>query len=512
MKDRRISHIIGFILCFFLAGCGEKEGKELVAPDTVASCDNEDMTIGVTDGYIFEEAVTGAFPRAQVRVFESRGNAYKALMTGEINALADDEPILRARMRGTEAMVLLEGYVEPSDYGFVFPKNEEGDKLCGQFSAYVEGLEKRGELQELDDKWFGERTDNKKSDTAWSLKDTNGRITMAFEPSNIPFAYMSGGRPVGYDIDLAIGFCRMYGYALDLVQMDFAKMLQGVEQGVYDMGGGAITITPQRQKVLNFSKADYSGGISIAINAQAKRIGEDTGWRLFADKILHAFQVELREMKLLKGLGVGLLMALTAFLAGSILGTWLYLLVQRSHILLRSILYALTKVSRLLPVLVLPALLLYGSRYYMSCATGLGPAIALGIYMAGKVYLILLAQGEAPGGREVAKAYRVEEIDAGEYLRNIWRERGEVIRAGYGRAAMILTKTAVAAGCILVEDILRMFDDIGNGRCEVVLPVLVIILLAFLIIDLLGMLLRKILVSRKEPGDEPGEVISSGGK
>ncbi len=499
MKDRRISHIIGFILCFLLAGCGEKQGRELVAPDTVASCDSEDMTIGVVDGYIFEEAVKKAFPRAGVCVFESRGNAYKALMTGAVNALADDEPILRARMRSTDTMELLEGYVEPSDYGFVFPKNEEGDKLCNQFSAYVEGLEKRGELEVLDEKWFGERTDNKKSDTTWSLKDTNGRLTMAFEPSNIPFAYMSGGRPVGYDIDLAIGFCRMYGYALDLIQVDFSKMLQGVEKGVYDMGGGAITITPERRKVLNFSKADYSGGISIAINAEAERIREATGWGLFADKIRHAFLVEMRELKLLKGLGVGLLIAFGAYLTGSILGTWLYLLLQRSHIYLRSIMYALAKVSRLIPILVLPALLLYASRYYMTYATGLGPAIALGIYMTGQVYFTLLVQGEAPGGREVAKAYRVEEIGAGEYLRNIWRERRDVLRTGYGKAAMILTKTAVATGCILVEDILRIFDDIGNGRWEVVLPVLVIILLAFLIIDLMGMLLRKILVSGTDP-------------
>lgn len=72
-----------------------------------------------------EISVSANLPDAEIKHFDSRENAYKALLTGSIDGLADDEPIIRARMRSMTEISLIDGYVEPSDYAFVFPYDHE---------------------------------------------------------------------------------------------------------------------------------------------------------------------------------------------------------------------------------------------------------------------------------------------------------------------------------------------------------------------------------------------------
>ena len=209
--------ILSILVIILVCGCGKKEEVKVRRSfDSLKELNNEDVRIGVVSGYIFDRVVLRSLPKAQVVYFNDRDEIYKALSFGDIDAIADDEPIIRARLRTTDEFEMIDGYLEEDEYSFIFPKTEEGKRLSEEYSSYIEGLKANGQLSYLDEKWFGNSTENKKSKDINELTGENGVIRFAFDKSNIPFAYMSADKPTGYDIDLLIGFCEEYGYGLEL--------------------------------------------------------------------------------------------------------------------------------------------------------------------------------------------------------------------------------------------------------------------------------------------------------
>ena len=106
------------VLAFFAilpAACGKYE-KEKVLPETVEGFNSSDFTLAVVDGYIFSDLAEKYYPEAKIMHFDSRENAYKSVMIGNADGVIDDEPIIRAVMRGNDDYRLIDGYVEPADY------------------------------------------------------------------------------------------------------------------------------------------------------------------------------------------------------------------------------------------------------------------------------------------------------------------------------------------------------------------------------------------------------------
>ena len=277
------------------------EKKVLTAPKDMKAIEAPGMTIGVASGYIFDDVLVRAFPNADIRFYDSREEAYSALSCGEVNGVADDEGLIRARMRSDESIELLEGYVEPSDYALIFPKDEEGEKLRDAFNAYLSEAAADGTLEKLDRKWFGKETDNKQSEDVEALSAERGTLSMAFENPTIPFVYLSAGKPVGYEMDLIIGFCKENGYGLEAEAVDFVDVLTGVASSDYDLGASAITVTERRKEDLYFSDPDYVGGICICVNSEAERVSGHNGLGELKNDFSEAFVEGQRGKRLVSG-------------------------------------------------------------------------------------------------------------------------------------------------------------------------------------------------------------------
>ena len=478
------------VLAFFAilpAACGKYE-KEKVLPETVEGFNSSDITLAVVDGYIFSDLAEKYYPEAKIMHFDSRENAYKSVMIGNADGVIDDEPIIRAVMRGNDDYCLIDGYVEPADYAFIFTKNEEGEKLCREFSAYVESLRESGELQQLDDKWFGDRTDNKISDSMSDLNGTNGTIRLVYDISNVPFSYMSAGKPVGYDIDLAIGFCREYGYTLEAGPSDFTAMLNGVADGTFDMGCGAITVTGERAEKLYFSEADYSGGASICVRS---RNGEQESEVSYPGRSFYRTFIENDSYRLfLRGIGTTILLTVLTVLAGTIMGCIMYILTQRADPIVRQLTKLTILIIRGVPAIMTIMFLYY--VYYQDMYLGEIVAAVLGftIVFSEKVYRTIKECAEDEINGDLAKNYRVEYIDTAEFFAALYIRSGKTMWKSYRENVISLIKFTPLAGYIAVNDMTRTVEYFRQNTFEFIMPLTVIAVAYMFIIALVSWIMR----------------------
>jgi ABC-type amino acid transport substrate-binding protein len=82
-----------------------------------------------------------------------------------------------------------------------------------------------------------------------------------------PFESMNPatGQPVGFDIDLMKEICKLNGWKSHFIATAFDGIIPGLTSGKYDVVISAMTITPRRSAVVDFSNPYYLAGQSIAV-------------------------------------------------------------------------------------------------------------------------------------------------------------------------------------------------------------------------------------------------------
>ncbi len=82
-----------------------------------------------------------------------------------------------------------------------------------------------------------------------------------------PFEMVStdSGEPEGFDIDLIKRICRIKGWAPEIIVTPFDGMIPGLTNRKYDVAISAMTITPQREAVVDFSRPYYLAGQVVAV-------------------------------------------------------------------------------------------------------------------------------------------------------------------------------------------------------------------------------------------------------
>lgn len=104
--------------------------------------------------------------------------------------------------------------------------------------------------------------DTPAGDSSGELPDLGGReVTIAVENAYLPFNYisLSTGEPGGWDYDAWNTICERLNCTPVYVEAAWEGMIQAVADGQYDAAADGITITADRQEIVDFS----DGYISI---------------------------------------------------------------------------------------------------------------------------------------------------------------------------------------------------------------------------------------------------------
>ena len=226
------------------------------------------QAIGVMTGSTFDRHTDTYINDAKKEYYLSYADMALAVRQGKIAAFLMDEPMARVLCAQSAGVTYLKDYLTQDGYAFAFPKTEKGALLRDQMNAFLAQIRADGTLEEIEAIWFGTDESVQVVEDWSSLPAINGTLEFAAKASSAPFAYVSDGRTVGYDVDIVVRFCREYGYGLNLHNVELTSFIAGIEAGKYDLGAAGFTVTEERAERVYFSDPDYEGGI-VAVVADA---------------------------------------------------------------------------------------------------------------------------------------------------------------------------------------------------------------------------------------------------
>ena len=221
--------------------------------------------IGVTAGSIHDRLAKEKIPNAHIVYFNSNSDILPALRAGKIDAIACGESTAIFMIREGHNITYLPQKLQRTNRKAAFAKTERGRKLCKEYSDFLKTLWDNGTIAKLVDKWIDGEDDSKRVVEDYSnLPHPNGIITMAVDPSVAPYVYTKDKRIQGYEIDLAVMFCKAKGYGLKVESMSHNGVLAFLETGKCDFSYG-IDFTDEREKSLILSDVPNTDSSNVIV-------------------------------------------------------------------------------------------------------------------------------------------------------------------------------------------------------------------------------------------------------
>ena len=121
-----------------------------------------------------------------------------------------------------------------------------------------------------DNKATGEETSTE-VEAAGGMTATEGVLVMATNAAFPPYEYKDGDNFAGIDVEIAEKIAEKLGMTLEIKDVDFGVIIEGVQTGKFDMGMAGMTVTPDRLKTVNFSTT-YATGVQVVIVAEGSSI------------------------------------------------------------------------------------------------------------------------------------------------------------------------------------------------------------------------------------------------
>lgn len=130
---------------------------------------------------------------------------------------------------------------------------------CGSSSGNSESEEDEAASE------AAEASENTDDSYAGSLSGIT--LDVGTDTSFIPFCYPDDdGVYTGFDIDILEALSEYLGFDYELTPMDFTALLMSVQSEKLDMGLAGITITEERQEVMDISDPYYDAGLYILVS------------------------------------------------------------------------------------------------------------------------------------------------------------------------------------------------------------------------------------------------------
>lgn len=96
---------------------------------------------------------------------------------------------------------------------------------------------------------------------------------MTTDPAFPPFVYLTAADElVGFDVDLITEVARRLGLKVYFAYIPFDGLMATLEASTADAAVDAITITAQRDRVIDFSRPHFKSGLAIAVRRDETRI------------------------------------------------------------------------------------------------------------------------------------------------------------------------------------------------------------------------------------------------
>lgn len=246
------------------------------------------QTIASLAGTVFDLHIDRRISNVKHQYFNDLNSMLLALQSGKVSAVGVDEPVGRLMVARFPDLELVPEAVCIDQYGFAISR---GNPLAAKASSVVRKLKSDGTLQEMQQRWFSTGQEEIVLPELSYRPDFNGSggvLRFHHDNVNIPMSYVGKDNiSLGYDVELAARIAYELNMVFQPTPCGFGSLLETLMAGKADMVGGAMSITPERQRNVDFTDGYYTGGIYLLrrkgnaaggeISLAGKRVGVMTG-------------------------------------------------------------------------------------------------------------------------------------------------------------------------------------------------------------------------------------------
>lgn len=371
--------------------------------------------------------------------------------------------------------------------------------LLQEFTAFFDSLETCGGLDEIKSRWLNpDVTDNLKKVVIRDkdVPKTGKRVLkIGSDFSYPPYTITVNNEKTGYEVELWQRFCIARGYGLECDVLVFDALLPALETGKIDIIAAGMSVTPDREKKVNFAPADDYSVTTCLIRKEGA--GNNLTWY---EKLSESFDRSLvqqdRWLMIVDGFWATLWLFFGSLIIGVILGAFVSYMQMSSHRIVRIIANCYISLMRNIPMLVF-LLVMY---YIVLAGTGLSAmsvaiiasAMNFGAYIA--VMFTTGIKAVDHGQWEAGLALGYTRVQTFTYIIAPQAAR-HIIPVFQGEAISLLKGTSIV-GYISIVDLTKASDLIRNASFEAFFPLLFVTFIYFVLAWMLGksldILLKKI--------------------
>ena len=517
MKERRsnlhyllILTLILALSTLFLSSCGADTKRKAVTYTSLSEL--EDKRIGIGSGTVQALQAAERFPNAELLNFPTSADMLNALRTGKIDAFADAEALVLYMMgENPDLTILPEKLADGMKVGAIFPKTEEGRRLCDEYSEYIRKIKENGTYDEIREIWTGGDESKRVVPDFEDLPGPNGTLRMASDVTMIPFVYIKNGELAGIDVDLVYRVCQEYGYALEPTVMDFPAILPAVSTGKCDFASGGIAFTAERAESVYFSEPTFEGGSVIAVLQDPGALEGGGFFSSIRSSFEKTFIREGRWKLFVQGTWNTVLITILSAFLGTILGFAVYLFYRKGGKVAEKITDLFLWLLRGMPMVVLLMILYYivFSRIDLSglVVAVIGFTLTFGAGMYGMLCTGVDAVGTGQAEAALALGYTPRQT----FFKIILPQAAAVFMPSYNSQLVSHLKGTAVVGYITVLDLTKMGDIVRSRTYEAFFPLIAVTVIYFI---LAGILTRIVdwFTRYTDPKRRPAEEILKGVK
>jgi polar amino acid transport system substrate-binding protein len=220
--------------------------------------------ICVITGTTGDFAARKRFKKAKILDMNYPADAALAVQTKKADAFVFDKSTLRyLAARSNNEFTVLPGKLATMEVAI--PVRPDNQALRQSLNSALAKLKADGTLKMMANKWFWQYKNGASPMTKIKLNGGNGTLKMGTCLLEEPFAFVSNGEKVGFDIELAHRLAQILGVKLEIYDMTYDAIITGLQAGKIDMALANFYKIPEYQTGMAFSDSYLQNEISVLV-------------------------------------------------------------------------------------------------------------------------------------------------------------------------------------------------------------------------------------------------------
>ena len=423
-----------------------------------------------------------------LQLYNSESDMLQALLNDKTDVVVHDEVIYNAAVQKEYGIKVC--HIEDLALPAAFLMRKDERELAATLTSVIRRMEEDGSMKQLKDFWLTDRYTQETSYTHIPDETSGKPILVATATDSSPISFQVNGEWYGIEIDILRELGKELHRPIQIQRYDAGSTILSVQSGKADILCGCIFITAEREEQCLFSTPYHFYHPAYFVLDRESNVADEGVVSSLKSSIQKNFITENRWKYITTGLWKTLKISFLAILIGSLIGVFLFLMSHNRRRWMRSFASVYNGFMAGMPELVMLLILFYVVFAKSFVSPDMVAVITFALFFAsGASNVYSTSLDSIPKGQTEA-GLALGFTRAQTFFHIIFPQ---AIRRGlplYKGQCIALLKGTAIVGYIAIPDLTRAGDIIRSRTFDAVVPLLVITAIYFLLVWLIGLLLK----------------------